>query len=94
MGPNLTPFPHPRDNNSLVETGVYGLVRHPIYSGIILGAIGWAGLFASTLTLIYALILFLFFDLKSRQEEKWLANKHPHYRAYQQRVRKLLPFIY
>lgn len=94
LGPNLTPFPHPRDNNTLVESGAYGLVRHPIYSGIILGAFGWACLFASTLTLIYALILFLFFDIKSRQEEKWLADKHPHYQAYQQRVRKLLPFIY
>jgi protein-S-isoprenylcysteine O-methyltransferase Ste14 len=95
LGPNLTPFPRPRDNNTLVETGVYGLVRHPIYGGIILGAVGWACLFGSTLlTLIYALILFLFFDIKSRQEEKWLTDKHPQYRAYQHRVRKLLPFIY
>ena len=94
LGSNLTPFPHPRQDNTLVETGVYGLVRHPIYSGVILGAIGWACLFASTLTLIYALLLFLFFDIKSRQEERWLVAKHPHYQAYQQRVHKLIPFIY
>jgi protein-S-isoprenylcysteine O-methyltransferase Ste14 len=94
LGTNLTPFPRPREDNRLVETGVYGLVRHPIYSGLVLGSLGWACLLASSLTLGYALILFLFFDIKSRQEEKWLAGKHAHYRAYQNRVRKLIPFIY
>lgn len=94
LGTNLTPFPRPRANNTLVDTGAYAMVRHPIYSGIIIGAVGWACLFASTLTLMYALILFLFFDIKSRQEEKWLADKHPQYQTYQDRVCKLLPFIY
>jgi len=94
LGSNLTPFPRPRDNNTLVDTGVYAIVRHPIYSGIILGAIGWACLFASTLILIYARILFFFLDIKSRQEERWLAEKHPSYEVYQKRVRKLIPFVY
>ena len=94
LGTNLTVVPHPKENSSLVQGGAYGLVRHPIYSGLIIGAVGWAFLNASTLTLLYALLLFLFFDLKSRREERWLAAKFPAYAAYQGRVRKLIPFIY
>lgn len=94
LGRNLTAVPHPKDDATLVEKGVHGLVRHPIYSGILFGAFGWAFLRNGTLTLLYALILFLFFDLKTRREEKWLSLKFPEYKAYQQRVRKLIPFLY
>ncbi len=94
LGPNLTPFPRPRQDNALVDTGAYNIVRHPIYSGILMAGVAWACFSASTLTLIYTLILFLFFDIKSRQEEQWLAEKHPDYPAYQKRVKKLIPFIY
>ena len=36
----LTPLPHPRDGAELVDTGSYALVRHPIYGGLVLGALG------------------------------------------------------
>ncbi len=94
LGPNLTPLPYPKDDATLVETGVYGLVRHPIYSGLILAALGWGLLVHGGLTLVYALLLFILFDLKSRKEEAWLRSKFPAYAAYQQRVRKLIPFVY
>jgi protein-S-isoprenylcysteine O-methyltransferase Ste14 len=94
LGPNLTPMPHPKDDATLVETGAYRLLRHPIYGGLLYGAFGWALINASTLTLLYAAVLFIFFDLKSRREEKWLAKKLPAYADYQRRVRKFIPFIY
>jgi protein-S-isoprenylcysteine O-methyltransferase Ste14 len=94
LGPNLAVVPHPKDDASLVEYGAYKIVRHPIYSGIILGAFGWALFMNSLPTLLLAAILFLFFDIKSRREEKWLSRKFENYPAYQQRVRKLVPFIY
>jgi protein-S-isoprenylcysteine O-methyltransferase Ste14 len=94
LGRNLTAVPHPKADATLVQSGAYSIVRHPIYSGIILGAIG-LGLFqASTLVVLYALILLLFFDIKSRREEQWLAAKFSDYAHYQQRVRKLIPFVY
>src|SRR5262245_20292441 len=40
LGRNLSPLPHPTDEAILVETGIYGLVRHPIYSGLIAGCFG------------------------------------------------------
>lgn len=94
LGRNLAAVPHPKEDASLVEYGAYKIVRHPIYSGIICGAFGWALLMNSALTLLLAALLFLFFDIKSRREEKALNDKFSGYAAYQQRVRKLLPFIY
>lgn len=94
LGRNLTAVPHPKEDASLVTTGAYALVRHPIYSGIILGALGWSMWKGSTWMVIYTLILFVFFDVKSRREERWLSDKFGDYAAYQQRVRKLIPFVY
>jgi len=94
LGNNLSILPHPKAGAELVESGPYALVRHPIYSGVILGAIGWALLFRSPVTLLLALALFVFFDVKSRREERWLARTFPRYSAYQRRVRKLIPLVY
>lgn len=91
---NLTPFPKPLENAQLVETGAYRLVRHPIYGGLILGALGWGLMRASPLTLLGALALAVFFDLKSRREEIWLSESYQDYHAYRSRTRRLLPWIY
>ena len=94
LGRNLTAVPHPKEDAFLVQGGAYGLVRHPIYSGIIIGAFGWALFFNGEITLLLAVVLLLFFDWKTRREERMLAAKFPDYAAYQQRVRKLIPYIY
>ena len=91
---NLTPFPKPLPGARLVESGSYGLVRHPIYGGLILGALGWGLFTASPLTLLGALVLAAFFDLKSRREELWLSDQFEGYGAYRSRTRRLLPWIY
>jgi protein-S-isoprenylcysteine O-methyltransferase Ste14 len=91
---NLTPFPKPLDNALLVETGAYRLVRHPIYGGLILGALGWGLVRAAPLALLGAVALAVFFDLKSRREEVWLAERYREYPAYRNRTRRLLPWIY
>ncbi|MCA9956672.1 MAG: hypothetical protein KC434_18210 [Anaerolineales bacterium] len=91
---NFTAVPRPKENAHMVEHGAYRVVRHPIYSGIILGALGLGLLRGGWLALLYGLILFLFFDIKSRREEIWLREKYSDYAEYQQRVRKLIPFVY
>jgi protein-S-isoprenylcysteine O-methyltransferase Ste14 len=94
LGSNLTPFPKPIEGGTLVTSGVYGVVRHPIYTGLILGTLGW-GIFRSSLLGIgLAIVLFIFFDLKSRREEVWLAEAYPGYGDYRKRVKKLVPWVY
>lgn len=91
---NLTAVPRPVADGRLVAHGVYGVVRHPIYAGIILAAVGWGLVTASPAALVVAVAIGLFFDLKSRREEAWLVEAYPEYAAYRERVRKLLPILY
>jgi len=94
LGRGLTPLPYPKDGAQLVQTGPYALVRHPMYCGGLVLGLGWALYVQGWLTLGYVIALFVFLDVKSRREEKWLAQKFPGYAAYQQRVCKLIPFVY
>jgi protein-S-isoprenylcysteine O-methyltransferase Ste14 len=94
LGSNLTPLPYPKPHATLVQTGPYRLVRHPMYAGGIALAYGWALVVRGGLTLVYATVLLIFLELKSAREERWLAAKFPDYRDYQRRVRKLIPFIH
>ncbi len=94
LGRNLSPLPHPKADATLVESGPYHLIRHPIYTGLILAAVGWA-LFTNTLlTLGYALALVALLDVKSRREERQLQKQFTKYAAYQERTKRLIPFIY
>jgi protein-S-isoprenylcysteine O-methyltransferase Ste14 len=94
LGSNLTVFPRPKDDSSLVQTGSYALVRHPMYFGVICAALGWSLLRTNVVGVLLSIVLILFFDRKAAREEIWLREKFPDYAAYQQRVRKLIPFVY
>jgi protein-S-isoprenylcysteine O-methyltransferase Ste14 len=94
LGPNLTPFPRPKEGSTLVKSGPFALVRHPIYSGILLLSFGWAIHTGRVPTLLYALALALLLDAKAAREERWLAARYPEYDEYRQRVKKLIPGLY
>lgn len=91
---SLSPFPRPVAGAPLIESGAYRLVRHPIYSGLVLGAFGWGLVTGSIAAIGTAGLLFVLFAGKSRREEIWLAAAHPEYRAYQQRTKRLIPWVY
>ena len=94
LGKNLTPLPCPKDNAELIQTGLYRFVRHPIYFGVLLAALAWLFIFPGVYVLAYAIGLFFLFDLKASREEIWLVGRFPAYRAYQAKVKKLIPAIY
>ncbi|NTU53509.1 MAG: isoprenylcysteine carboxylmethyltransferase family protein [Chlorobiaceae bacterium] len=87
----LTPFPYPVDSNRLVDTGVYALVRHPLYTAQLLVATGWSIHEISLSHLLVAIVATIFFHFKASKEEAWLTEKHPEYREYARKVGKFLP---
>lgn len=94
LGRSLTPLPYPKDRGTLIDTGAFAFVRHPMYCGGIWAAVGWALCTRGLLTLAYAVVLTAFFGVKASREERWLSAAFPGYAAYQARVRKLIPFVY
>ena len=91
---NLSPLPVPKPSSTLVTTGAYRLVRHPIYGGLTLTAFGWALAFGGWLTVAYAIALFLLLERKSAREERLLLERFADYHDYQRRTRKFVPFVY
>jgi protein-S-isoprenylcysteine O-methyltransferase Ste14 len=91
---SLSALPRPTDAATLVDTGVFAVVRHPMYSGAICAGVGWALVTQSLLTLAYTVLLGAFFDLKASREERWLTGMFPGYERYRRRVAKLIPFVY
>ena len=90
----LTAYPRPVPGGRLIEDGVFGLVRHPMYGGGVIVALGWGLAMASPMALAGAFVLGVFFDLKSRREEAWLAEQFTGYAAYRRRTRRLIPWVY
>jgi len=93
LGDALTPLPHPREQAELVQTGIYRRVRHPIYGGLIVAALGWGLLTASIPALLLTGVLAVFFRLKSAREETWLTDQFPAYGAYRERTRRFIPWL-
>ena len=93
LGRNLTPLPYPTADGTLIQSGPYRYVRHPMYSGGIAIAYDWALFVSGSLTLALAALLHAFLSVKATREERWLTSRFPEYQAYQQRVGKLIPFI-
>lgn len=94
LGPNLTPLPRPAARSSLVRSGIYARLRHPIYAGLMLASLGWATATRSLPAFASAVVLCLFFDVKARREEAWLVERYPEYAAYRLQTRRFLPGVY
>jgi protein-S-isoprenylcysteine O-methyltransferase Ste14 len=84
-----------QSGHTLVTTGIYRLIRHPSYLGLLLTALGWAFCFRSGVGLV--LWAFLLVPLMSRMdaEERLLEMAFgDEYRAYTERTSRLIPGIY
>ena len=93
LGDSFTPLPRPRALAELRRDGIYGRVRHPIYGGVLLLALGWSVAWAP-LGLAPTALLAVVFELKARREEAWLAELHPEYAGYRARTpRRFVPWL-
>ena len=85
LGHALTPYPSPRGQH--LERGPYRFIRHPMYGGGIVLALG-VSLASSPWALVPTAALVPYFLLKARYEEGLLAQADPGYSEYLGRVRK------
>lgn len=82
-----------RQENRLVTRGLYGLVRHPQYTGLFLalfgeGVVHWPTIFSVT---VFPLIVLAYVLLARREEKRVIEEFGDEYRAYQQRVPSFFP---
>lgn len=88
-GPRVSP--EPKRGASMVQSGPYRWVRHPIYTGVLLATLGVAVAHGHpTLYLIFAIFV-IFFTYKSRYEESLLMKAYPDYVDYMARTGRFLP---
>jgi protein-S-isoprenylcysteine O-methyltransferase Ste14 len=85
LGKELTPLPAPTESAELKTDGIYGVVRHPIYTGAIAFWLAWA-LLRSPRAVAPTAALYLFFVMKSAREEQWLEERFPEYDDYRRQV--------
>ena len=84
-----------KQDHRIVDTGPYALVRHPIYSGLILSILATAAAQATITGLAGAALIALGVWLKARVEERFLAAElgAEAYGGYRRRVPMLVPFL-
>jgi protein-S-isoprenylcysteine O-methyltransferase Ste14 len=83
-----------KQDHELIERGPYRYVRHPIYTGLLLMALGTAMLRPWTSAFVSCGILLIGLWFKLRAEEQLLTRHFPQeYPRYRQRVRALIPFV-
>lgn len=89
----LTPTPVPLPDQTLRTGGVYRVVRHPIYTAVLGVALGFTIAVGSWWTAVCWAVLVVFFVVKSRWEDRMLAERFgDQWHAYAARTSALLPW--
>ncbi len=95
LGKNWSQAVTLKEGHELITSGPYALVRHPIYTGLLLGLAGSAVARGEWRGLLAVALVFVALWRKSRLEEKWMrAQFGEPYEAYSQRVAALVPYIF
>jgi protein-S-isoprenylcysteine O-methyltransferase Ste14 len=92
LGANWSGRPSVKANHELIIKGPYALVRHPIYTGLLLGVAGTAIAVGKWRAVIGFVVIMLAFAAKMRNEERLMMQTFPNsYPAYRKRVKALVP---
>lgn len=85
-----------RDRHELVSNGPYAFVRHPMYTSFLLMGIGQAFLLPNWVGGLAGLVGFaILFFLRVNEEERMMMETFgPQYRAYMEKTKRIIPYIY
>ena len=94
MGRHLRPAPTPAADAEFISHGIFARVRHPLYLGLVLIALGWWLVWPTPPAIAAVVGVAVFFESKARREEQLLRERFPAYSAYMERVpHRILPGI-
>ena len=95
LGQNWSATATIKQDHELIRNGPYGLVRHPIYTGQLIAALGTAVALGDIRDLLALPLVIVGFWLKSRSEERLLmSNFGERYAAYRREVRgAIVPYV-
>lgn len=95
LGRNWSGYVTYKEDQTLVTTGPYKYVRHPIYTSMILMFIGTILYYGSLFISIFLIILGITFILRTRKEEEIMIRLFGEkYTDYMKRTKRLIPLIY
>jgi protein-S-isoprenylcysteine O-methyltransferase Ste14 len=81
--------------HTLVTSGVYGIIRHPSYLGLLVNSLGWALAFRAGVGLLLTALIIPPLLARIRAEERQLRSQFgAEYDAYQARTSRLIPGLY
>lgn len=84
-----------QDGHHVVDTGPYGIVRHPIYTAVLTMYLGTTLAFLTLWTVLAYGVILVAHIVKTAVEDHFLESELSGYAAYQANVRyRLLPFIW
>jgi protein-S-isoprenylcysteine O-methyltransferase Ste14 len=83
-----------KQGHELITTGPYAVVRHPIYTGILIGLLGSTIARSQVRGLIAFGLFFLVFWMKLRMEEQWMRSQFGDtYASYAHQTAALVPYL-
>lgn len=84
-----------QDNQKVIDTGLYGIVRHPMYSATVFLFLSMPLILGSMMSFVVMLVYIPVINARIKNEEKVLSEGLPGYKEYKQKVRsKVIPFIW
>ena len=85
-----------QEQHELLTDGIYTYIRHPLYSGVLLGKLGMGLVFRSYFaTFLILIVYFLVFRNRMEIEERILADEFGGaYTSYIERTKRIIPYIY
>ncbi len=90
---NLNIVPTLKDKHQLVTHGIYRLIRHPMYTSVLLFCLAFTLSIADNQAVVVMFILFIDLIIKSNVEEKLLSERFNDYKTYKNKSGKFLPFL-